>query len=162
LVSYGYKVFNYNEIMSDRSISIGWFNEGIAWKRYTKSNNDSNLFTRSISETNNNILDLNSLINYQSRKRKMNLEEDPFGEEDWGYVQERIDVGELKIGDRVEHDCGSVGTITAKSIRLVGVVWDNGEQGVYTGKTIKKIEDNRKRKLNLENDPFGEENWFEE
>jgi len=136
----------------------------------------------------NNEMDTIVTFDDNIKKRKLNLENDPWGEEDWGYVEERM-INENKeeyiIGDVVklggEVDSYKLENITGTIHRIIercGGIHINSDihgniKGFYTGLAyfIKEIDwwvspyniigpkTDIKRKHNLEDDPWGEENW---
>lgn len=119
------------------------------------------------------------------KKRKRNLEEDPWGEENWGYVQESLSIGGFHIGQKVslkeeyigkidEHDHRTfdikyirynVGTIVdisrGEKKYPISVDWGGGNDDIsYKISELNILDDKKIKKLkNLDDDPWGEEDW---
>ena len=116
--------------------------------------------------------DCAEIVNPNSIKKIKKLEKpeiDPFGEENWGYVQESLNYYDLKVGDRVKADDSSVlpstklsgeGTVVRLDDRrkLFFVIWDGYyERTLHRCSRISFLNKIKKRNLNV--DPFDEENW---
>jgi len=130
-----------------------------------------------------------NIIEKNNSKRILNLEDDPFGEEDWGYMKENFNFDHYEIGDKVvlrgevsgQNVNGVIGEILYVS-DVNYITTNYNEDGIcpyykYEGKVYLMLLEklglkwsippynieakikNKKRILNLEDDPFGEEDW---
>ena len=124
------------------------------------------------------------LIGRNSKKRikKKMPDIDPYDEEDWGYIQEKLDKKIFKIGDKVKlsqyfidkykvpnsiesfafRKASSFGTI----INILGqfsypilVDWDNKERETYAETELEYYDDKRTKIKRPDIDPYDEEDW---
>ncbi len=115
----------------------------------------------------------------KNRRKKQNVEEDPWNEEDWGYVEEKKNNYNFQIGEKVrlkrsvKHEIygrpilalsnakGEIGVIEEifdEDKYAYKVKWKNGFVDRYSKDEIVPALKTT-RLLKLSDDPWGEENW---
>lgn len=175
LVEQGYKVYNYKKLLSEETIGrYQFFESFIEDGKY--------VFRRTNKASSGNIINFTTLKGVKGRIENKKI--DPFNEEEWGFekIQESNNFEDFKIGDRViynhfkKHLSGKEGKILSKGgyPDFFLVEFDekipNGHDGFYgLGKNkhcwycdasfLTKID--RLKTLKPEEDPFGEEIYYE-